>query len=709
MRVLIITALFLNLLFSSITLELKEGWNLTGLPANSSIESIKSFDKSILKILFYENGKWLDSGTPKANSGVWIKALNKTTLNLSSTRSKSEIDIIEIKEGWNLLSITTPYNIHPRVFESFGTIWRYESGEWRQYDSNNKSLKEIKPFEGFWLKSDKNESFDLAKSSSELQRFGSNEELEEYLLKMSKEYNFYQPVYILDTQPLESVTESENSVEDATSTNLQVSGVDEADIIKHDSNHIFYIKSNEKKLFITKFNEDLDTKTDPITLNLDKTPNALFLQNNRLVIIYPNSSDFWSIWQTPQSEIWQRESLVEIYDVSDIKSIKKIASYKIDGEIVDSRIANEKLYIISRFMPSNEKLKPVLKDNIQNKKIDIVDFTNLYAPSKLNQAPYITSILEFDLQGELIDKINYVGSSNTMMATTKSIYFISDTYPVYYSFIDFEKRSRVYKFSIKEALEYKGSTFIDGSVINQFCLSEKDDVLRVATTSGSSWRDDTNNLLYLIKEDENSLKVISKLENLGLKGESLKSVRFVGDSAFLVTFKQTDPLYSIDLSDIYNPKVLGELKIEGFSTYFHPVSEDLILSIGRDADSSGRVLGVQVELFDIKDLKNPKLLDKIKIGDSSTYAEALYNHKAFTFRQSDNLFSFAIGESYSGINSNYFMVYKVEDEKIKEIDKIDQSSSKSIFNSRSIIFDKDSNSYILCFIDGDFTIKTILE
>lgn len=225
--------------------------------------------------------------------------------------------------------------------------------------------------------------------------------------------------------------------------------------------------------------------------------------------------------------------------------------------------------------------------------------------------------------------------------------------------------SAILKFSVSGlSVKYSASAKVPGSLLNQFSLDEYNGFLRVATTSYSE--NTTQNNLYIYDKD---LKETGKLTGLA-KGERIYSVRYSGNTGYVVTFRQTDPLFVIDLSNATAPKVLGELKIPGFSNYMHVVGDNLVLGIGRDTQetevsvqediksavpematsSSNSVTGssgstepsastrtivttggIKISLFDVSDKANPKELDTVVIGDSTAYCEAQYNHKALIF------------------------------------------------------------------------------
>ncbi|MEK6894632.1 MAG: beta-propeller domain-containing protein, partial [Nanoarchaeota archaeon] len=178
-------------------------------------------------------------------------------------------------------------------------------------------------------------------------------------------------------------------------------------------------------------------------------------------------------------------------------------------------------------------------------------------------------------------------------------------------------------------ISYSESGEVPGYVLNQFSMDEYNGNFRIATTTGNSFGniDHSLNHLYILNED---LEIIGSVENLA-SGEMIYSARFVGEKAYIVTFRQVDPLYVIDLSDPKNPEVLGFLKVTGFSNYLHPIGNDLLLGIGREATEEGRSEGLKISLFDVSDFENPIELDKYVVESDWSYSEAEYEHKAVLF------------------------------------------------------------------------------
>ena len=187
---------------------------------------------------------------------------------------------------------------------------------------------------------------------------------------------------------------------------------------------------------------------------------------------------------------------------------------------------------------------------------------------------------------------------------------------------------------------YVGSGSVPGFVLGRWALSQHEGALRVATTRQPPWNGEqagkTSSMVVKLDERNGALVETGRVAGLG-KTEQIRAVRYFGDIAAVVTFRQTDPLYLIDLSG--QPKVLGELKVPGFSTYLHPIGDGLLLGIGQDADKTGMVTGMQASVFDISDLRNPALVDRLRLGNG--YTPALEDSRAFTYDPGRRLATFA--------------------------------------------------------------------
>jgi uncharacterized secreted protein with C-terminal beta-propeller domain len=230
----------------------------------------------------------------------------------------------------------------------------------------------------------------------------------------------------------------------------------------------------------------------------------------------------------------------------------------------------------------------------------------------------------------------------------------------------------VHQFDVTDpaATTYLASGVVPGHLLNQFSLSEHEGHLRVATTTGGPWRfdEDAQSMVTVLARNEATLDVVGQVGDMG-RGERIFAVRYVGDVAYVVTFRQTDPFYTVDLSDPTDPRVRGELKITGYSGYLHPVGDGLVLGIGQDATDTGRTTGAKATLFDVSDLDAPTALGTWSAGGGSTSVE--WDHRAFLWWAPEQLAVLPFTDWRS--DTNAAVVLRIADGTIIEVGRIDHT------------------------------------
>ena len=250
------------------------------------------------------------------------------------------------------------------------------------------------------------------------------------------------------------------------------------------------------------------------------------------------------------------------------------------------------------------------------------------------------------------------------------------------------EKTVVYKINAKNGqLNYQSKGEVPGSVLNQFSMDESDGYFRLATTFNQYWsvsqesNPQSDNNVYVLNS---SLQIVGKVESIAM-GERIYSARFMGNRLYLVTYQQVDPLFVVDLTDPKSPQVVGELKMPGFSTYLHPYDQNTIIGFGKDTVAEGEVVktkGLKLALFDVSDIKNPKVLDTYVMGDMGSDSVALYDHKAFLFSKDKNLLVLPVTLRQSKKDGSwgevYFsgaLVFQIQDNKFILAGKIDHSDN----------------------------------
>lgn len=439
-------------------------------------------------------------------------------------------------------------------------------------------------------------------------------------------------------------------------TNIQVEGVDEEDICKTDGKYIYTIDEVNNCINIVKAYPASDMELVN-KINLDKgfRPSGIFLYKNYLAVIgnaYSSAGE-QNVKSNSAIKLVQGSTQVVLYDISSRKNIKKVRDLKIEGGYVTSRITGSKLFIVS-----NKYLnKEMITEDEKNGEVRIEDsaasgeIVNSY-----NRIKYVSGAdtgSYVNITRISLDNMKSSSNTDTIFGFSGNVYCSSDyLYLTGNSYKNKKEETLIYKYSLKYS-KFTAKGMVEGTVLNQFSMDEYKGYFRIATTTGSylgilkdGTSADRHNNMYILDKD---LKISGSLTNLA-KDERIYSVRFMGDRAYMVTYKEMDPLFVIDLKNPVQPKVLGELKIPGFSNYLHPYDENHLIGIGMDSvlvDEGGekraKPEGLKISLFDVTDVNNPKELYKVNLGGEGSYSEALYNHKAFMFSREKNILSFPVG------------------------------------------------------------------
>ena len=445
-------------------------------------------------------------------------------------------------------------------------------------------------------------------------------------------------------------------------TNVQVEGVDEADIVKTDGKYIYYLANSN--LTITDVNNNIVLVTKLEFDTNEFYPQEIYLRGSRVVVIGSRH------YREEKNKIINTYSTYTTYTVAKTYNVENKANpilernVEVEGTYLSSRMIGDNLYLITNkyidaYLCKKHRIQNLEEEDFKTKYIDTaisnnvetVDFDCIYYIPEFEETSYL-NIAAFNITANNpISLESYLGAGNEVYASTDNLYITK----VKYSYDEYDVNTEIYKFNLKDAtctFEKTGS--VPGSVLNQFSMDEKDGYFRIATTDSKSWssEDNTNNL-YVLNEN---LEIVGKVEGLA-PGERIYSVRFMGNRAYMVTFVQTDPLFVIDLSEPTNPIVLGELKIPGYSKYLHPYDETHLIGFGEDTKlvnyGYGDVVttdGMKMSLFDVTDPSDPKEMYTEKIGGKGTYSELLYNHKALLFSKEKNIIAFPIsitGDDYN--------------------------------------------------------------
>ena len=477
---------------------------------------------------------------------------------------------------------------------------------------------------------------------------------------------------------------------DYSQTNTQEAGVDEPDIVKTDGTHVYVLQQAKPELTIVKSWPVADSKVVG-RVTLDGHPMSMFLDGDRIAI-------FSNIWTERDEHTGKMDSppyrdgyatRITLVDISDRANPVVERTLDIDGSMTSGRLLGDDLYLVVQALSwapeelwtrvsevemefdeypyegtdveqaawrrkARILLRPIVEDVVNNIDVDqllpkqyetlplssveaksLLACSDVYHPESISE-PSVLTMAHLDLSkadGELTGT-GLMAEGWTVYASQENLYAAQSSNAWWWGWGDLEPTTHVHRFKLGgDESKYTGSGEVAGWLWSQFAMSEHDGHLRVATTDGwQGWGrvEQPGNNLFILNED---LREVGSVTGFA-RGESIYSARFLGEKGYVVTFRQVDPLFTFDLSDPTDPKLMGELKIPGFSSYLHPYSDDRLIGVGMDGDKTGQVFGLAINLFDVSDMTAPERIDQIVVNsDDWTWSEALWNHHAFTLHR----------------------------------------------------------------------------
>ena len=422
---------------------------------------------------------------------------------------------------------------------------------------------------------------------------------------------------------------------DYSSTNLQVDGVDEADIVKNNGECIYTLDKTKNSVTITKVKDGKMEKASTIDLTKGKyadisfAPYEMYLSGDYLVVI-----------------IYAKGVVAKIYNVSNCNSPKLENEFYQSGNYTTSRLIGNNLYLFTSqgfFGEPNKKdvCSYVPSVSVNGGTPKAISEKNIYIfDGEIRKGFFTISAIDIT-NCKIIDSKAVLGGGDVIYANTKSIYVaaesVSFSYEKDYGKVQkYNDTTRIISFSVSNGkISPVAEGYVEGRLINQFAMDEHNGYLRLVTTKLGSGTSKKSSAVYVLNK---SLKTVGSIVDIA-EGETLYSVRFMGDIGYFVTYKQVDPLFAVDFKDPKKPKILSALKIPGFSNYLHPWDDGLLLGIG--ASSSGKV---KVSMFDISNPKNVSEICKTYASDSKS-AVIGKNHKAILVSKNKDIIGFA-GEKY---------------------------------------------------------------
>jgi inhibitor of cysteine peptidase len=491
---------------------------------------------------------------------------------------------------------------------------------------------------------------------------------------------------------------------DYSKTNIQVEGVDEADIVKTDGEYI-YIVSGGNVTIVKAYPPEEARVLSKISLNGGIA--GIFINGDKLAVfeteygiyplyagevVYDSSSSSEAVKEdtgddetsvappptdgsasddetktspgipetrnesTPVEEppkvpeiipiVYEPPTTsIKVYDISDRGNPVLKRNFSVDGNYFSSRMIGDYVYVVATqwavFIQTDVFLPRVHSDN----ETEVIPADDIYYYNFSDSSYSFTSIVALNIQNDAqapTHETILLGSTSTIYVSQNNIYL---TFPNYAWQENETMKTTIQRIKInKQAITFAAQGEVPGYILNQFSMDEYNGYFRIATTIYNyNWRTfaeeaTSENNVYVL---DMNLNVVGKLEDLA-PGEQIYSARFMGDRCYMVTFRNIDPLFVIDLSNPTAPKVLGQLKVTGYSGYLHPYDENHIIGIGKETEYEAKedfawYQGVKISLFDVSDVSNPVELAKYEIGDRGTDSPVLWDHKALLFDKEKNL------------------------------------------------------------------------
>jgi uncharacterized secreted protein with C-terminal beta-propeller domain len=453
-------------------------------------------------------------------------------------------------------------------------------------------------------------------------------------------------------------------------TNVQEAGVDEPDLVKTDGDRIVAVAQARVHLVSADGGGMKLRKTLPET-----TARNVFLSGDRLLVFSGPSAETFA----PGLRWAGQRAVLTMYDITDLSRPQRIATLTIDGDVLDARMVGTQVRVATAASPDvdapspvyspdgriSERSKDQLRAAIARTQVDdwvptytledgsgapvaagrLVECGDLARPEKFSGLDTV-AVTSFDMGSALQSReaVGVIAGGQQIYATDVATYVATTDW----STDDGSAvRTSMHKFVTARsgATSYRGSGEVPGTLLNSYAMSEHEGVLRIATTVSErrGWvaaRAVTEGVVTTLREQDGVLRQLGQVGGLGREdNESIMAVRFIEDRGYVVTFRQTDPLYILDLSNAAAPEMVGELKIPGYSGYLHPIGKDLLLGAGQSGggrvDPSSGQPGVQFSLFDINDPAEPRRIDTQTYGGGAAGAEL--DPRAFLYWEPRNL------------------------------------------------------------------------
>jgi uncharacterized secreted protein with C-terminal beta-propeller domain len=503
-------------------------------------------------------------------------------------------------------------------------------------------------------------------------------------------------------------TMAESNQAEVSTTNVQIEGVDEGDIIKVDANRIYRI-DGERFYVVAIENGQMEIIYAETIQTVSENEGFAYFSDlyltDQYVVVIGQRYDFYTAIEGAELRIFPifrfgtPFTLIKVFDRD---TLAVVDEFEVSGSLNTSRLIDDQLYVLSYhsiysleddfdprpvFRINGEETMPDYKDIKYIDNVPAEAFT-IITRVDLSSAPALSSDILLGSMGwgQVTINLNGIWFAETRwMSITNGIFNQEEWRP--------EGQLISYTFNEDGSLSFGGLGKYQGTIQNQFWMDEFEGFFRIVTTEG--WGDDVINRLYIFERQSSEegfyLAVVSMIDQgLGKPRETVRSVRFQGALATVVTFEMTDPLYTIDLTDPFNPVIRAGLEITGFATYQHPWDNNTLIGIGYETNPEGMIIGLKLTLFDISDWDNPVVMgDPLVLlsGENNwQFSEALHNHKAILIAQSKDFLGFSVGHYRylrdDGYVTQDYLIFSVDESLAQPIQIVSTISHDDLFDAK---------------------------
>ncbi len=499
----------------------------------------------------------------------------------------------------------------------------------------------------------------------------------------------------------EDVGQKEDGAEDYGKTNQQEEAVEEADIIKNDGRYLYrVVERGESNLgYSVRIVDTKDGLKEASMVGDFEIVQNIYVWEDKLVVLEPGwamNGDSGTEEMSTGAEIADADlepsypyCRIHVYDISDRTSPQEYHTFTVKGSYLDSRISGGYLYFFALCDTSKPEKADDLKMYVPMMDGKPMSEDKITLPGGSNTASYLVmASVDMARPDTFTDTRALVASEDRLYVSQENIYLADTQYASYNEEGNQSDSTTLYRFSYKDGkMRKEAMGKVKGTLRDDMAMNEYDGYLRLVTTVQSQnvtkviddisgeflGYDDIEsrmtNSLYVL---DSNLKTVGKIEDIA-PDERIYSARFMGKSGYFVTFRETDPLFSVDLSNPREPKVLGELKISGFSEYLHFYADNLLLGIGMEADEkTGTTECIKLSMFDISNPQDVKEQSKLLLSEFD-YSEALYNYKAVLIDAKKNLFGFCADDYYGDDSRTVYMLFTFKDGNFAKVMEIDCS------------------------------------